>query len=201
MSRPVTVVASGADALARAVRSESSEWIWLLAPGAQPRDDALACLLRAAEATPEAPPKLLAGTVCDAGGGVIVRELPAADIHSPEIIDAVSRHTLPLRSTTLANCLVRRDCFVRHGLPDTRRYGPYAGAQWSAVVLREETGYVVPDCIVTLTGSRGRRDALTSIPSLARMLRTGAWTRGDAVANVRWCLADLLTPAGGGAAR
>jgi len=190
---------TGADALARAARS-GSDWIWLLAPGAEPERDALANLLHASRTPDGSSPMILAGAARDVSGVTLVSDLPAGDEHNPGVVDAVGRRMLPIRNTTFANCLVARACFERHGLPDSLTYGPFAPVQWSAQVLRSEPGYFVPASVVTVSRPRPgrRRDALAAVPGLLRMLRTGAWTRGDAVANVTWCLRQVLAPAEAG---
>lgn len=195
-THPLSDVFTGADAIARAVRS-GSDWIWVLAPGAEPERDALANLLQASRTPDGPPPTILAGAVRDISGAPVVSDLPAGDEHNPGVVDAVGRRVLPIRNTTFANCLVTRGCLERYGLPDGRRYGPFAPVQWSALVLQSEPGYFVPASVVTVPRlqPRGRRDALAAVPGLVRMLRTGAWTRGDAVANVNWCLRAVLAPA------
>ncbi len=192
----VSEVFTGADALTRAVRSDS-DWIWVLAPGAEPEHDALARLLHASQMPDGPSPTIVAGAVRDVSGATVVSDLPAGDEHNPGVVDAVRCRTLPIRNTTFANCLVERACFERHGLPDDRRYGPFAPVQWSADVLRSEPGCFVPASVVTVARLtvRPRRDALAAAPGLLRMLRTGAWTRGDALANVNLCLHALLAPA------
>jgi hypothetical protein len=190
----VTAVPAQAGALARAARSDS-EWVWLLAPGAEPRRDALARLLEASQPRDGSSPVILAGATQDASGAAIVRDLPAGDEHNPGVVAAVARHTLPIRSATFANCLVARACFERHGLPDDHRYGLFAPVEWSARVLDEAPGYYVPASVVTVAPRHTRGEAVAAAAPLLRMLRTGAWTRGEALAQLRWCLRDALMPA------
>lgn len=177
-------ILAGEGALQRACASDA-RWIWLLADGGDPRPDALERLLEARLPDGATLPAIVAGTVVAGYGGVDERQLPGWSIGHPELIDLVGRGALPIRHATFANCLVASACFVRHGLPDERRFGPYAAIEWSARVLRDEPGCFVPASVVASAAALGRRDALRAVPALARMLRTGAWTRGDQLAHAR----------------
>jgi hypothetical protein len=170
----------GPDALVGALASRAP-WIWLLAARAAPRPDALERLLECAAPAGERPASVLAGMVIDADGAPVGRELPAGGGSSlADVVRLTGRALLPIRHATFANCLVARECLVREGLPDIVRYGPYAGAEWSARALRGGVGYFVPASVVVLErGRAGRRAALGSIPALLRMTRTGTWTRGE----------------------
>lgn len=194
-TRPAEEIVTGADALTRAARSRT-DWVWLIAPSGEPRPDALEALLAVDPLPGHDGPAVLAGTVRDRHRATVIRDLPAGDEHNPEVVEAVARRMLPIRSTTFANCLVARTCFERHGLPDTARYGRFAAVEWSARVLRAERGYYVPASVVVTNPERsGSARSLRSIGPLFRMVRTGAWTRGDVVANARWWLDDARAPA------
>jgi hypothetical protein len=178
LSRQSVAVAKtyvGMGALSRAVAG-GCEWVWLLGAAARPRADALGLLL---EAAPEA--GVTAGLAVDAGGRLLVEQLPKVTARAPEeLVSLAARSLLPIRSTPFANVLVRRDCFDRHGMPD-RRYGRWAPVAWSASVLCERVGYLVPASVVELEVEGSDRPGLHDCRAFARMLRTGAWTRGDAV--------------------
>lgn len=201
-TRPPDDAFTGRFALERALTS-GADWIWLLARGANPRVDALERLLDARALPGETPASLLAGTVVDVTGGNLACQLPAGDARHTDLVRLVGKRALPIRNTTFANCLAARDCFLHHGLPDELRYGSYAAVEWSARALREETGYFIPSSIVLLDMPASRRDAVRSIPALVRMLRTGAWTRSEALNSVTTSLAISLRPrtASRGAAR
>ena len=197
-TRPPEEIFIGPGGLGQAASSEAS-WVWVLAPGVRPRRDALEALLAAAQAAGAPAPVVLAGAVRNQAGDSIVRYLPAGDEHNPHVVDAVAVRALPIRNATFANCLVARACFDAHGLPNARRYGPFAPVQWSAGVLRVSPGYFVPTSVVMLEVGSGRREALRASLPLLRMMRTGAWTRGDTVANAKWWLHDAMGPSAGGA--
>ena len=142
-TRPPDASFAGRDALGRALNS-GADWIWVVGRGAIPRPDALECLLLNREPPGESPASLLAGMVLDPSGTTLASKLPAGDERHPDVVRLVVKRALPIRSATFANCLVARECLVRHGLPDVERYGPYADVEWSSRVLRAHPGYLIP---------------------------------------------------------
>ena len=191
----VSVVYDRPDALARALASEA-EWLWLLAEGANPRDDALERLIAAIEPEDAAPSTVLAGLVVDDRGLPLDGSIQAAPrLNSAEAVRLVRQRLLPMRSTGFANCLVAREAFSRHGLPNTRKFGPYAPEEWTARVLRNAAGYVVPGSVVVMPAPAEPADrgaALSDLLATMRMLPTGTWTRGDAARAVLRALPQVL---------
>lgn len=166
----------GGDALQRAVAGDC-EWLWLLGVEARPRADALRLLL---DAGPDA--AIVAGTAVDSADRMLADQLPTVTARSLEdLVRCAARSLLPIRSTPFANALVRRVCFARHGLPDTRRFGRWAAVQWSAAVLCERPGIFVPASVVELGRAATTGSRLADSVACVRMLGSGAWTRGDAV--------------------
>ena len=180
----------GPVALERAL-SSGAEWIWLLAGGAIPRADALERLVEATALSDEAPPSLLAGAVGDSSGELYADLLPSPDQQHPDLAMLVGKHVLAIRNLTFANSLVARECFVRHGLPDERRYGRYAAVEWSARALRADTGYFVPSSVVSLEALPERRADIRSMTAFIRTFRADAWPRGDALHELGRSLAIL----------
>lgn len=176
-----TVLHERPGALAQALES-GAEWLWLLAEGARPRDDALECLTSASRPKDAAPAALLAGLLVDESGRPLEDRVQAApSIDSAEAVRLVRQRLLPIRSAGFANCLVARALFDRHGLPDAGRFGVYAAEEWTARVLREEQGYLVPASVVVLPPRAAPAGGgLANLLAAARMVPTGAWTRGDA---------------------
>jgi hypothetical protein len=179
----VATVAWGVAGALEAALASDAEWLWLRAQGAEPRDDALAPLLAAVEPEGAARATVLAGIALDKRGQPLQGDAqPAPAIDSAEAVRLVERRLLPLRSAGFANTLVERSAFERHGVPDARRFGRHAPAEWTARVLRTETGYIVPASVVVIppgAGTAGADGALSELLATARMLRTGTWTRGD----------------------
>jgi hypothetical protein len=179
----VVSVHDGSDALVQALASEA-EWLWFLAEGARPRHDALERLVAAIEPEDAAPATVLAGLLVDEHGEALDDRIQAAPrIDSDAAVRLVGQQLLPIRSAGFAHCLVARAAFSRHGLPDVRRFGPFAAQEWTARVLRSEPGYLVPASVVVLPTLAERADRgapLLHLLAAMRMLPTGTWSRGDA---------------------
>jgi hypothetical protein len=157
-----------------------ADWLWLLAPAARPRPDALACLLAGAAAEPRA--WLFAGMVLDGGGEPLERELPAparGDVSA--VIRSAAQGLCPIRHATFANCLVRREAFARYGLPDTAAFADFAASHWTARVLADEPGYLCARSVVTIADRHQPHAVLATL----RMIRSGVWTRGESLAALR----------------
>jgi hypothetical protein len=159
--------------------------VWFLASGAHPAEDALERLLAAIEPAGMPRASIISGMAVDEHGRPRDRELAVGGHGDGRVLlEAVGQRLLPLRYATFAHCLVARDAFRRHGLPDTRSFGPHAPVEWSARLLRQEAGYLVPASTVVLPGPAGatdRRAALRAVGPTLRMTRTGAWTRGESL--------------------
>ena len=179
----VALLTGGGGGLVQAVASDA-EWLWLRAEGARPAPGALERLLDQRRPDGEPPAAIVAGLVVDDRDEVIGEALPGFRQSDEEaVVRLVARRLLPIRSTPFANCLVARACLVRHGLPDTAAFGPYAPAVWSAQVLSVEPGYFTPLSVVT--APRGAfaiagGDRRAAARGAVRAARSGAWTRGEA---------------------
>jgi hypothetical protein len=90
-----------------------------------------------------------------------------------------------IRHAPFVNCLVAADAFAEHGLPDAKTFGPFAATAWTAQVLRDRRGYFTADSRVVLSGSAPGPGRMQALGFIARMLRSGAWSRGDALVYVR----------------
>lgn len=155
-------------------------WLWFLAEGARPCDDALERLVAAIEPEGLPPATVVAGLLVDEHGEPLADRLqPAPRIDAALAVRLVGRRLLPIRCAGLAHCLVARSAFDRHGRPDVRRFGPFAAEEWTARVLRTECGYLVPGSRVVLPGAHGGGRGVPLRATL-RMLPTRTWSRGDA---------------------
>lgn len=167
-------------ALEQAIASDA-DWLWLLGDGAEPAGDALERLLDATEPAGEPRAALVAGLVRDGSGRVIRDALPGFLQHDDDaVLRLVAHRLLPLRNATFDHCLIRRTCFVDHGMPDTQVFGRHAPVAWTARVLRDAPGYFAPLSIARLAGRSEPlpRWSAATISTL-RMTRSGGWTRGE----------------------
>ena len=188
MKADIVTVTAAPGALSRALAAPAGEpWLWLLAPGARPRPDAIELLIAAIEPPGSPRAAIVAGVVVDPEGAPVAAELPAGEWRDDAaVIRLAEARVLPIRSAPFAHCLVARATFAEHGLPDERTYGPHAAREWSARVLREAPGYLAATSVAVLERPQPAPTLHALAPTL-RMTRTGAWTRGESLE----ALADL----------
>jgi hypothetical protein len=182
-TQPLVDVFAGPNALAHALESEVP-WLWLLAPSARAREDALEHLLGAVAPEHEPRALLVAGMVLDGAGRPLDDELPAPDrTDMSAVIRLVALGLCPVRHCTFANCLIQRVAFERSGLPDTRSFGRHAAVQWTARALGEQPGRFCAGSVVVLhpPTRRGPRSPLADGAATLRMARSGVWTRGESL--------------------
>jgi hypothetical protein len=182
--RPPVTVVTGPDALQRAIFSEA-DWLWLLAAGARPEERALERLLEGVEPVGAPPAAIVAGMLVSPAGHPLEHQLPAPRYADDEaVIRLVPQRLLPIRHATFANCLIRRECFIRHGVPDFASFGSQAPAAWTSAVLREAPGYFAPLSVAYAPHAPRpllRRGWLREARTTIRMARSGTWTRGECV--------------------
>jgi hypothetical protein len=176
MSDAVEVLVVGGDAalpLARlrdAAARAQAPLLWLRHPAAEPDEQTLPALL--ADTTMPA-----ASVPVDGDGNPIEAMLGRFVEESAPVLDAALARRLPLRHAPLVSLLVEREVVLRHAAPDPRRFGGYAGDEWTARVFAEGGGVLVPDSRV-----RFPEPAVTATPLQAlRTARAGTWTRGEAL--------------------
>ena len=178
-THPVAAVYSGADALAAAF-ADGADWFWVLEGAAVPRPEALADLIAAIRPPGgEADAAVIAGLLVDAGGRPIDGQVPAGrERETEEVLRLARLRLLPIRRAGFGSTLVSGAALARHGLP-SERYGAYAPLEWTARVLRESPGYLVPASLAVADPAPAPRADLDRLVAAARMTRTGTWTRGE----------------------
>jgi hypothetical protein len=153
------------------------DWLWVHSPGGRPRDDALPTLLAVAAALDDAP-VMLAALVVDASGTPRADRLPAGrEADTAAAIAGVERRVLPMRSAPFAGLLVRADAVHAGGPPDVAAYGPHAPLVWTARLLADRPGYLVPAAVVVESDDRER----ARLGPTLRTVRSGVWTAGESV--------------------
>lgn len=186
-THPLAAVFTGAEALSAAIESDA-DWLWLLERGVDPDEDALQRLVQSIEPSGEEVASVVAGTVLDRAGRPVEDHLPAVSYaDNALVVRLVNQRLLPIRRAPFANCLIRRSCFDRYGLPDVGGFGPFAVSAWTATVFGAETGYFAPLSVVRLrddVSRAARPGVLTTARYAVRMRRSGAWTRGDLVRTI-----------------
>jgi hypothetical protein len=178
---PPLAVFAGADGLARAISSEAA-WLWLIEGGGSPHADALERLCGASAIAGEPPAAVVSGIVRNPEGVPLESELPAVGhLDVGAVVRLAERRVAPIRHATFANCLVERSAFLRHGMPDPR-FGRYAAVEWTARVLRDRAGRFCPASVVIRDSGVAPCEEASRFAEAAatmRMVRSGAWTRGE----------------------
>lgn len=157
-----------------------AEWIWVLDGHAVPEPGALEALLAVADPPGSLPaPALLASRVSRPDGSLHPDALPWPEIFEKEITTAAVGHRLvSLRAARPGSLLVRADAVRRHGLPRADFVSHGEILEWTARLLRDERGYLVPTS-VALRADRDSPNPRRELRNRARMLRGDTWGREE----------------------
>lgn len=141
------------------------DWIWLVDDDTFAEPECLAALLAGAQRAPR-PPSVLASAVRWRDGRLHplnrgwFRWWPRADVAI-----AAGAGLVPLRTSTFVSALVAREAVARHGVPPGHYFIWEDDVEYTARLLREGAGYMVPDSVAvhwtatahsTLTDTRER---------------------------------------------
>ncbi len=178
---PVGAIHAGEGAL-EAAYADDATWVWLLQGAPLPRADALARLLGAVRpdgAGSDA--AIVAGLVVDQHGEPIGAQVPAGrERETEDVLRLARQRLLPIRRAGFGSTLVNRDALRSHGLPH-ERFGAYAPQEWTARVLSDSAGYLVPASVAVAQPGPVDTVAPRDLLAALRMTRTGTWTHGEAV--------------------
>lgn len=163
-------------------REQRCEWIWVLERAALPARDALERLLEVAD-TEMPRPSVLAGLIVDPSQRPIEGRLPRGrESAVAEAVRGAAHRRVPIRRAPFASALLHVSALDEHGLPKTQGFGAYASEEWTARVLRDRSGFLVPASLAVEASPADATGvaALAALPAAARVAATGAWTRGEA---------------------
>jgi hypothetical protein len=146
-----------------------ADWIWVLDGSAVPRPNALGLLLEALDRTDGLPePALLTGVVVAADGRVDANRPPWYRRYQLHVaVDSADRGLLPVRAS-VGPALVSRGAAEAALPPGSAPVSPGAVLEWTATVLRQSTGYLVPESASEAVGRV--RDPLRSPVTAARLV-------------------------------
>ncbi|MGH2915020.1 MAG: glycosyltransferase [Solirubrobacteraceae bacterium] len=134
--------------LARA-HADGYDWLWLMDDDTIARHDALACLLDGAARAPHGEPLLVCSQVRWKDERPHPMNVPVPRWRSGrELADGVAAGLLLLRYTTFVSVAMHRQAIDRCGLPLERYFIWGDDVEYTARVLREARGYLVPDSVV-----------------------------------------------------
>ena len=163
----VVVTRSPASAVGQALDA-SAGWVWLLDGCAIPAPEALAELLRAATAWPDERLVLLSSQLVGADGKPLAAEAPLPQALDPDLAaEAFEHHTYSLRVAGYGTLLVRAEA-LRDAPPPSGGRG--ADLVWSARLLAQAVGLLVPQSVVTATPVERR----SLVAGWARLLASDA---------------------------
>ena len=153
-----------------------ADWIWVLDGYAVPQPGALDALLAATEPPADLPaPALLSSRVSLPDGSLHPDVLPWPEIFEKEITTAAVGHRLvSLRAARPGSLLVRADAVRDHALPRADFVSHGEVLEWTARLLRDERGYLVPTS-VAVRSDREAPNPRRALRNRARMLRGDTW--------------------------
>lgn len=168
------------------------DWVWVLDGHATPGDFALAALLSALERARDLrPPAVLAGVVRTDHHALDLSLTPWYRRTPTELaMRAVESGLLPIRAAP-APVLVARRAIAAAGSPRSRLEHSGAVLEWTARLLRDGTGYWVPESESVALGPSPRRMGFRATGAL---LAGGALTGVDRVRGASELRARATTP-------
>ncbi len=126
------------------------EWIWVMDDDTIPTSSALEALLTVAE-SPKGliRPVLLASKVLWTDDSLHPMNRPRFFVDRVEqFLEAATKGLLLLRSSSFVSLMIHRDAIEKYGLPLKHYFIWNDDAEFTARILRFETGYLVPESIV-----------------------------------------------------
>jgi GT2 family glycosyltransferase len=165
------------------------EWLWVMDDDTIPTPTALEQLLDARDtaAALGQPPSVLASRVVwDDGRLHRMNKTALATNRMDNLVDAASHGLLMIRSASFVSLLVKRTAIERYGLPIKRYFIWTDDIEFTARILRWESGYLVPESVVhhktagpgaTAEGPRER--FFYYVRNTLYMTRGPAWDTGE----------------------
>jgi len=167
----------------RAAAGGPEAWLFLVEDGVEPAPDAAERMLGALDDLGEAPaPALLAATVLAPGGGLHPAAEPWIPLLDRKVVIAAARKGLTsVRMARWGALLVRAQAVERHGPPRADFAGGADDLEWTARILREGHGYVVPAATAIDRRPPRGRITLREAGHRLRMLREPIWVAQEPV--------------------
>lgn len=159
------------------VASASEPLAWLVASGTRVDTGTLAAL----EAHAPAP---AASLVVDSEGTPVDALLGRFGDDESQLVETARERCVPLRHVDVVSLLLPRDLVAEVAGPDPRRFGAYAGSEWTARMFARRPGVLVCASVATVD-----RPARPPLQDTLRMARSGTWRRGEIPGEVYRALA------------
>lgn len=175
------------------------DWLWLMDDDTLAQDDTLERLLAGADRAPGCAPRLLASAVLWKDGRPHPMNVGLPRWRSPsELAEGVAHGLLLMRHVTFVSVAIHRDAVDRFGLPLPHYFIWGDDVEYTARLLRDQPGYLVPDSQVyhwtdqphapaNVTGERFYYHARNSL----FLLRSSAFSPAERFDHARWYLRTL----------
>lgn len=125
------------------------DWLWLMDDDTIPSGDTLGALLAGAARAPQCPPLLVSSLVLWKDGRLHPMNAPWPRWRQRgELAEGVANGLLLLRFTTFVSVAIHREAIGRFGLPLEHYFIWADDVEFTARVLRDEAGYLVPESVV-----------------------------------------------------
>jgi GT2 family glycosyltransferase len=159
----------------KAALERGFEWVWMLDDDAFAEPGCLAALVEAVERAPRRP-DLLTSVVRWRDGRIHPMNRPWLRVRrEAEAAQAAAAGLAPVRAATSVSTMVSRETLERHGFPPEHYEIWIDDIEWTAKILREGAGYLVPDAI-TLHNTAEPRDTITDARGrFYYKVRNGLW--------------------------
>jgi hypothetical protein len=162
------VAIAGLGSLPDAAGRCGTQLLWLVDARAVPSRTTLPALLEHADTPASSMPVDARGSLVQTAAGRVADEDPEL------LLDRVAEHCVPLRHTTVTSLLIERKLATSIAPPDSRRFGAYAGTEWTARVFARRRGVLVPASRVLVEGAPAG-----SPMHVLRTARSARWRRGE----------------------
>ncbi len=172
-----------------AAHRRGADWTWLLDDDAIARSDSLRMLLDSRDRLDGLPrPSLLASRVDWRDGRPHPMNMPIVRRRDgTHLVKACRAGLVPLRAASFVSMLVSRAAVDHHGLPCRHYFFQADDIEYTARVLRDRWGYMVPESVVehrtakphTAFSDGGHLRFYHHARNTVFMLRGRAWTRAE----------------------
>ena len=129
-----------------AAYEEGYDWMWLLDDDTLAEETCLEALLAGAERAPNTP-SVMSSVARWRDSSLHPMNGPWLRNRRGELAEAADVRLAPIRAATFVSTMIHRDAVRRHGLPPGHYFVWLDDIQYTARILREGYGYVVPDSV------------------------------------------------------
>ncbi len=157
-----------------------AEWLWLVEEGVAPEHGALGALEAVLDDLGDLPaPLLLTSKVLTGYGDLHLASEPVLPLLDRAVaVAAARRRVVSVRMARWGSLLVHRDAIARHGPPRADFAAGADDLEWTARILRDAPGYLVPRSVAHRAGPLRRP---LHARNRLRMLRSDAWVAQEPV--------------------